>query len=271
MIPVRLEGVGFRYARSDVDVLTDVSLSLPGGGITCITGRLGAGASTLLLAVAGLAPRTTGGHRSGRITTLDVDPSTTDGARQIRGRAGVLLPTPWTQLSGMTYVVRDEVAFGPANLGWESGRIGTTVERSMELLDITRLADRDPATLSGGEMQRTVLAGLLAMEPDLLLLDEPDLELDPAAADRLYKLLAELALTTTIIVATTDQDRIAESADRVIVLDHGRVVGDGVPAEVLGQPITVSAGSSSSIGALFAGLGDRVPVTVDEAERWLAT
>src|SRR2546428_2275543 len=143
------------------------------GGVIGLGGNVGAGASTLLLVAADLAPRVVGGRLEG-------------GVRGEGGR-GIVLPTPWTQLSGMAFTVWDEVAFGPANLGWPRERIAGAVDRSLAALDIGTLAARDPATLSGGELQRVVVAGIVAMEPALLLLDEPTAELDPEGAGLVWR------------------------------------------------------------------------------------
>src|SRR5207245_5330518 len=98
------------------------------------------------------------------------------------------LPTPWTQLSGMAFTVWDEVAFGPANLGWPGREIARHVERALERLEIEALAERDPVTPSGGEVQRVMLAGILAMDPDVGLLHEPTAGLDPAGRPRPWRL-----------------------------------------------------------------------------------
>src|SRR3989441_12039751 len=93
----------------------------------------------------------------------------------------------------MAFTVWDEVAFGPANLGWPGREIARHVERALERLEIAALAERNPATLSGGEVQRVILAGILAMDPDVVLLDEPSTELDPAGARALWRLVRVLA------------------------------------------------------------------------------
>src|SRR5207245_6129318 len=123
-----------------------------------------------LLVAADLAPRVVGGKIEGRVNFR--------GRGKGEGGRGIVLPTPWTQLSGMAFTVWDEVAFGPANLGWPRERIAGAVDRSLAALDIGALAAREPATLSGGELQRVVIAGIVAMEPALVLLDEPTAELD---------------------------------------------------------------------------------------------
>jgi energy-coupling factor transporter ATP-binding protein EcfA2 len=269
---VALDGVRYRYPAADSDALRDVTLAFGAGDVTLVTGRLGAGCSTLLLVAAGLAPHVTGGARSGSVTTLGADPASDEGRRQVAGRIGFLLPTPWTQLSGMSYTVREEVAFGPANLGWPRDRIGRAVSGAMALVGIEHLADRDPRTLSGGELQRVMLAGITAMDPEVLLLDEPTLELDPEGARMVYRLLPALAREKTVVLATTDVDRAVEVATRVVLLDRGSVTADGAPDDVLGTDRAVALGCSTTVAeiARVAGHAAPFPLTVRAAVRRFA-
>ena len=264
---VRCEGVSFRYDGGGVDALRDVTVEFAPGGLHLVTGRLGAGCSTLLFAIAGLAPHVTGGARSGSVITLGQDPATEEGRRTLAGRVGLLLPTPWTQLSGMAHTVADEVAFGPANLGWERGRIREAVRAALQLVDLEHLAGRDPRSLSGGELQRVMFAGIAAMDPDVYLLDEPVMELEPEAASLMYRHLPELARRKTVIVATTDLDRAVSVADRIVLLEAGHVVADGDPERVLGTARAVEAGASTSVAriAYLAGAPHPLPLTPSAA------
>jgi energy-coupling factor transport system ATP-binding protein len=268
---IRFDAVSFRYPGADTPALRDVSLEFAPGSVTLVTGRLGAGASTLLLAAAGLAPHVTGGDREGTVTTLGVDPATPEGRRALAGRVGLLLPTPWTQLSGMAYTVWEEVAFGPANLGWPRERIADAVDKALDAVGAEQLAGRDPRTLSGGELQRVMYAGVLAMEPEVLLLDEPAIELDPSGARTLYASLSLVAERATVVLATTDLDRAVEHADRAVLLQEGAVVEDGAPDEVLGSRVAVERGVAPRIAALAgaAGAAEPYPITVQAAvTRW---
>lgn len=264
---VDLEDVTFHYSAATSPALHRVTAGFRPGQVTLVTGRLGSGCSTLLMAVAGLVPHTTGGERSGRVATLGHDPASPSGRAAIAGRVGLLLPTPWTQLSGMAYSIRDEVAFGPANLGWERSRIHRAVEESLTLLAIEHLAGRDPATLSGGELQRAMLAGVVAMNPELYLLDEPTQELDAASASEVYALLPQLAANATVILATSDVDRAVGIADRVVLMDRGSVVADGSPPDVLGGVPAITAGAATTVAMLshHAGCPSPYPATVDGA------
>ena len=264
---VHLEDVTFHYPTSHSPALNRVTAGFRRGQVTLVTGRLGAGCSTLLLTMAGLVPHTTGGERSGRVVTLGHDPATPSGRAAVAGRVGLLLPTPWTQLSGMAYSVRDEVAFGPANLGWERSRIHGAVEEALTLLEIEHLAGRDPSTLSGGELQRAMLAGVVAMKPELYLLDEPTQELDAASAGDVYGLLPQLAADAMVILATSDVDRAVGVADRVVLMDRGSVVADGFPHDVLGGVPAITAGAATTVAmlSLRAGCPPPYPATVEEA------
>jgi len=269
---IRFDGLGFRYPGSDHDALREVSASVGRETITLVTGRLGSGCSTLLLAAAGLAPHVTGGTRQGTVTTLGHDPASAEGRRALAGRLGFLLPTPWTQLSGMAFTVREEVGFGPANLGWPRERIDEAVQRALVRVRAQHLESRDPRTLSGGELHRVVLASVTATDPEVLLLDEPVLELDSAGARLVYDLLPAMASERTVVVASTDVDRAAEVAGRVLLLDRGSLVAQGSPTEVLGTASTVAMGASTTVASIArsAGMNAPFPLNVAAAVRCLA-
>lgn len=256
MAGLTLAGVSFWYPATEAPALRDVSLEVAPGDVVALVGRVGAGASTLLLVAGDLAPRVVGGRVTGRVSAA--------------GRAGLLLPTPWTQVSGMAFTVWDEVAFGPANLGWPIARIRPAVDAALAALDISALAARDPGTLSGGELQRAVFAGILAMDPDILLLDEPTAELDPAGAAAVWRLIGGLAAAgKTIVIATSDLDAIATGATRVVWLDRGAVRAAGAPAGVLGGDAVWSEdgpGGPAVAGVWRAAeLGTPYPLTVSDA------
>lgn len=258
MNALTLEGVTFRYPATRMPALADVTLSVARGEVVGVIGNTGAGASTLLLVAADLVPRVLGGELTGTVT------------RPEGNRSALLLPTPWTQVSGMAFTVRDEVAFGPANLGWPRERIAAAAQWALERVAAAPLASRDPATLSGGELQRVILAGILAMRPDLLLLDEPTAELDPAGALAVWQLVRELAAEgTTVLVATSDLDALPEAADRLVWLAGGRVRAVGPARSVLADAALWAAdgpGSTAVAGVWRrAGLAAPPPLTVPDA------
>ena len=257
MTRLALEGVTFQYPATDAPALVDVSLEVAGGEVVALVGSVGAGASTLLLVAGDLAPRVVGGRLEGRVT-FDGD-----------GPRGIVLPTPWTQLSGMAFTVWDEVAFGPANLGLPRDEIVRQVDDAIARLGLEQFVSRDPTTLSGGELQRVIVAGIVAMRPALLLLDEPTAELDPAGAGALWELVRALANEgTAILVATSDLDALPALADRVVWLHLGRVAASG-PAALLAGEAVIAANLGTTVATVWraGGLPAPYPLTVEHAAR----
>lgn len=248
---VRLVDAAFAYPAREAPALADLSLDIRRGEVTAVTGPVGAGASTLLLVAAGFAPRLTGG--------------TLTGIREVlAARPGIVFATPWTQLTGLCHTVADEVAFGPASHGRPPAAVRAAAGRAMDQLGVAHLAARDPVTLSGGELQSVVVASALALEPDLLVLDDPAAELDPAGADALYTLLGALAVAgVAVLVATQDLERAARIAQRAILLEAGRVVADGPAATTL-------TGTDAAVMARAAGCPAPLPLDVDALVERLA-
>ncbi|HYT03450.1 MAG TPA: ABC transporter ATP-binding protein [Gemmatimonadales bacterium] len=266
MTLLALEHVTFWYPATEAPALRDVSLAVAGGEVVALVGNVGAGASTLLLVAGDLAPRVVGGRLEGKVRFDGRGRTGKDGG----GRA-IVLPTPWTQLSGMAFTVWDEVAFGPANLGWPRAEITRHVDRALARLEIAALAGRDPGTLSGGELQRVIIAGVLAMDPALVLFDEPTAELDPAGARLVWRLARALAAEDkAVVVATSDLDALPTTADRVVWLEGGRVARSGAPA-LLADEAVCAAGLGTTVAELWRAAGLPAPYPATEAEavqRW---
>jgi energy-coupling factor transporter ATP-binding protein EcfA2 len=268
---IRLRNVSFTYPESAAPALRGIDFDALPGQVTLVTGCLGAGASTLIQVIAGLAPRHTSGQREGEVQVLGHDPMTAAGHDALAGRMATVLPSVDAQLSGMAFTVWDEVAFGPANLGWPRDRVGAAVDAALVEMGVEHLARRDPQSLSGGELQRVIVAGCLAMEPDVLLLDEPAHELDPSGAEGLYGCLPALAAGTAVVLATTDVERAASVADRAVVLHQGTMVASGVPNEALCTREAVLANAGLLLPTLFhaAGFPDSLPADLVQARRCL--
>lgn len=273
MTGLRFEDAGFTYPGASAPALAGCSFAADAGQVTWLSGALGAGTSTALLVAAGLAPRHTGGIRTGRVHALGLDPAEEGAAAALRGRVALVLSTPATQLSGIAETVEQEVAFAPANLAWPRDRIVDGVSRALRALAIGHLAGRDPSTLSGGEMQRVVLASMLVLAPELWLLDEPASALDSEGQRLLHQLLrAEAARGAAVVVASEEADGLAPIADRLVVFARGRAVLEGAPRDLLGgDGIWEAGGVCTSIGTLAraAGVGAPRPLTVEEGvTRW---
>jgi energy-coupling factor transporter ATP-binding protein EcfA2 len=210
---------------------------------------------------------------------LGDDPQTAAGRARLSGRVAYVSADPASQLSGIAETVLDEVAFAPANLGWPRERIHESANDAMHRLGVSHLSARSPASLSGGEQQRVVLASMLALAPGAWLLDEPGSALDALGRQTLAAILvAEARRGALVLVASEDADWVAAWADRLVVLRAGRIMRDGIPADLLADPALAETGAATTAAATFARAlaardpafaSDRYPVTVAEAVgRW---
>jgi energy-coupling factor transporter ATP-binding protein EcfA2 len=214
-----------------VAVLRGINFQVARGEFVALLGRVGAGKTTLCMALNGLVPHATGGVFRGEVAVVGLNTkehSVADMARFV----GLVFQDPESQLVQMR--VEDEVAFGPENLGVLPAEIERRMTWALQAVGLSSYRDRSPLLLSGGEMQRVAIASMLAMHPQVLVLDEPTASLDPAGKAAVFKVLAELRRehNITIFMATQELERIARFADRVLVLHEGQIALDGSPAEV---------------------------------------
>lgn len=230
---LRLEGVGYRHAGATRPSLLDVDLDLPDGVVVGVVGASEAGKTTLCLVASGLAPRTVGGHIRGRIT---LDGQDVDGwpMHRLSERVAIGFENPATQLSQVAGTIFEEVAFGPMNLGLAVDEVVERTWAALDALRIASLAERDPRRLSGGQQQLVAMAGLLALRPTHLVLDEPTAQLDPAGTRLVAEAIAGTAAAgASILIAEQKTDLLADVADRVVVLAAGRIVLQGSAPDVL--------------------------------------
>ncbi len=229
-----LVGVTYRYPGAGRPSLTDVSLSLGPGEVVGLVGPNEAGKSTTCLVAAGLAPRAVGGSLEGGVRVDDRNLAA-EPPGELASLVGIGFAAP--NLSGICSTVYEEVAFGPMNLGLPRTEVMARTERALALVAVTDLADRDPEHLSGGQRQLVALAGVLAMEPRHLVLDEPTAMLDPAGTKLVGDAVAALAAGgASILIAEQKTDVLATICTRVVALSQGRVAFEGGSASVLGDP-----------------------------------
>lgn len=217
----------------------DLAYAYPDGtlalrGVTCrfhhgeavgVVGANGAGKSTLLLHFNGLLLPQSGEVRIGDL------PVTASTRTQIHRTVGFVFQDADDQLFMPT--VEEDVAFGPLNMGLPADEVRARVQAALQTVGAAHLAARAPYRLSGGEKRAVAIAGVLAMSPDVLVLDEPSAGLDPAARRRLITLLR--SFTHTKVIATHDLDLVLDVCTRVLVLHEGRVQADGAPEEIFGD------------------------------------
>ena len=216
--------LGFSYGP-DAQALDGVSLEVPVRATTAIVGQTGSGKSTLLRLLCGLEAAD-----AGSLTVCGINAATKRGRRQIRRAVGYVMQHPERQLFAQT--VAEDVAFGPRNQGLSAAEVERRVAHALDLVGLTDRRDASPFELSGGQQRLAAIAGVLAMEPELLVLDEPTAGLDPRGRARLRALMADLAAHGVTLLQVTHSMEDAAQADHVVVLDQSHVLATGTPAEV---------------------------------------
>lgn len=226
----------FTYPSAPTPALKAISIDVPHGQVVGLVGPNGAGKSTLCLVLAGLAPTVVGGRLDG---LLRIDGESVSGRpiHEVAQRVGLVIQNPATQMSGLTRSVREEIAFGPMNLGLSRKEVLDRVASVVDLLDLGAIADQEPSRLSGGQTQLVVIGSILAMRPEHLILDEPTSQLDPSGVrlvERALRTLAEAG--TALLIAEHRADLLDSLADRVVGLVDGTVIADGPPrTELVGS------------------------------------
>lgn len=230
---IALENVSFTYQEGTPlasTALTDVSLTIEDGSYTALIGHTGSGKSTILQLLNGLLVPSQGSVRV--FDTLITSTSKNKDIRQIRKQVGLVFQFAENQIFEET--VLKDVAFGPQNFGVSEEDAEQIAREKLALVGIDEsLFDRSPFELSGGQMRRVAIAGILAMEPAILVLDEPTAGLDPLGRKELMNLFKKLHQSgMTIVLVTHLMDDVAEYANQVYVMEKGRLVKGGKPSDV---------------------------------------
>ena len=226
---IRFENVGFTYPKSERPALKNINMSVAKGEFVAVLGHNGSGKSTLAKLInCILVPS------GGKVFTDGLDTADEANTFEIRRRAGMIFQNPDNQL--VATVVEDDVAFAPENLGLPREEIRRRVDESLKAVGMYDHREHTPANLSGGQKQRVAIAGVLAMEPECLIMDEATSMLDPIGRREItaiaHRLNEERGMT---VVCVTHHMSDAVSADRVIVLKEGEIMLDGAPKEVFAQ------------------------------------
>lgn len=230
---IKAENLTFEYtdeeAGTSTKVLKGVSLEIKKGEFVAVLGHNGSGKSTFAKHLNSILLPT-----SGKVCVCGMDTADEDKLIEIRRRVGMVFQNPDNQM--VANIVEDDVAFAPENLGMPSAEIRRRVDNALAAVNMTAFAKHAPHMLSGGQKQRVAIAGVLAMEPEIIVLDEPTAMLDPSGRNEVIstvkRLNRELGMTAVLITHYMDE---AVRADRVIVMDDGRIQMDGTPKEVFPQ------------------------------------
>jgi energy-coupling factor transport system ATP-binding protein len=224
-IALDVDGLWFWYDEENAPALRGLDLVIPRGQFAALVGANGSGKTTLVKQFNGLLR-----PRRGRVRLASED-TTGRTVGELARQVGYLFQHPEQQIFGST--VRQELAFGPRNLGLARAEVEARVEAALARFGLAAVADRPPAILSYGLRRRVTLASLAAMDPPLLVLDEPTVGLDAPGLRETFNWLVELqAQGRTILLVTHDMALTAEYADRLIVLHEGQIIGDGAPADI---------------------------------------
>ena len=257
---ISFEDVSFTYTNESY-VLEDLSVEIPQGQFVCVLGANGSGKSTFSKLINALLLPDKGEVKVDGLITSDAQ-----NTFAIRSKAGSVFQNPDDQI--VASLVENDVAFGPENLGIPNPELRERVEAALAQVGLTGFEKRETNALSGGQKQRVAIAGILAMEPQILIFDEASAMLDPRGRRGLMRVCKELhAQGMTIIMITHYMEEAAE-ADRVLVLREGKIVLDGTPEEVLTQDaelrkLNLDIPFATQLSRLLQGKGIDIPTFVD--------
>jgi energy-coupling factor transport system ATP-binding protein len=271
--------LNFTYLRAPQPVLKDIHFEIEAGTVTAIVGQVGAGKSTLLKMLNGLIPSIIPGQVEGDIIVAGQDVRGKDPAFMAQF-INLVFDDPVLQIVQLT--AEEDVAFGPANLNLPREEVWKRVFRALERVDLKGFEKRNPRSMSGGEQQLLALAGILAMRPRIIGLDEPIAMLDPLGKARVLQAIRELKESqgATILIAEsgTDIEAICEFADHMILMDKGRILDHGKPGELFARrqivqesKLKVPQVTRVAWSLTPSSVSSEVPVTLEGGRRWLSS
>lgn len=233
----KLEDVSYKYPLEDREILKNINLDIKKGEFWAVIGKNGSGKTTLCNVLRRFVPDFYKGELKGRIT-LEGKELKDYSAKEIVQKVGFVFQNPFTQISGVKETVFEEIAFGLENLALDAEDIRKRVEETLKLLHIEELRNKNPYELSGGQGQKVALASIIAMDPEIMVIDEPTLQLDPKGTEEIFEIIDILKKEgKTIILVEHKLELIAEYAEKVMVLDEGEMILSGNTEDVLKNKI----------------------------------
>ena len=233
----KLENVSYKYPLEDREILKNINLDIKKGEFWAVIGKNGSGKTTLCNVLRRFVPDFYKGELKGRIT-LEGKELKDYSAKEIVQKVGFVFQNPFTQISGVKETVFEEIAFGLENLALDAEYIRKRVEETLKLLHIEELKDKNPYELSGGQGQKVALASIIAMDPEIMVIDEPTSQLDPKGTEEIFEIIDILKKEgKTIILVEHKLELIAEYAEKVMVLDEGEMILSGNTEDVLKNKI----------------------------------
>ena len=271
MAVIETKNLAYIYPGGAKPSIRDVSIKIEKGEFVLITGPSGCGKTTLCRCFNGLIPHFYQGELKGEITVAGLN-VVEHPTHELATHVGLVFQNPENQLFALS--VEKDVAFGLENLGVPREEMHKRVNWALKLTGIYDLRERAPHELSGGQQQRAAIASVLAMQPEVIVLDEPTSFLDPLGAKKIFEVIYELNRNTgiTIVLVEHRLDLTAKYADHIIVMDDGKIVLDGEPREILSSEearlIGVGIPKATRLYQILQKdeikLGDAVPLSSDE-------
>ena len=249
---IEVKDLKYRYPGTTQLALDGVSFTVEKGEFIGIAGENGAGKSSLSQALLGLIPQFYKGAYGGSVTVCGMDARSTPVSELCR-HVGLVFQNPFNQLSGAKDTVYDEVGYGLQNLGFPPEEIRTRVESVLRCFGIWEYRDRNPFDLSGGQLQRVAICSVLAMKPDVLILDEPTSQLDPEGSEEVFHTVDELTkMGITIIMIEQKIEKLAGYCDRVLLMHQGHVVDYDTPRKIFSREDLYDLGVNPPAYTCFA-------------------
>jgi energy-coupling factor transporter ATPase len=232
MTIIETKSIAYTYPGGTRQSISDVSIKIEKGEFVLVTGPSGCGKTTLCRCFNGLIPHFYQGEMKGEITVAELNVAEHP-IHELAKHVGLVFQNPENQLFALS--VEKDVAFGLENLGLPREEMRKRVDWALRLTDIYDLRERAPHELSGGQQQRVAIASVLAMQPEVIVLDEPTSFLDPLSAKKIFEVIHELnrSLGITVVLVEHRLDLTARYADHIIIMEEGKVVLDGDPHEIL--------------------------------------
>ena len=233
----KIENVSYKYPLEEKQTLKNINIEIKKGEFWAVIGKNGSGKTTFCNMLRRFVPDFYKGELTGKIMLEDKELKDYS-QKELVQKIGFVFQNPFTQISGIKDTVFEEIAYGLENLGLKKEEIIFKVEKILKLLEIEKLRDRNPYDLSGGQKQRVALASIIAMDPDILVIDEPTSQLDPKGTEDIFKIINLMANEgKTIILVEHKLELIAEYAENILVLDEGEIILSGKAEEVLNNKI----------------------------------
>jgi energy-coupling factor transporter ATPase len=232
MTVIETKNLTYTYPGATKPSINSVSIKVQKGEFVLITGPSGCGKTTLCRCFNGLIPHFYQGELKGEVTVAGMD-TTTHETHAMAKSVGLVFQNPENQLFALS--VEKDVAFGLENLGMPREEMRKRVDWALNLTGINDLRERSPHEVSGGQQQRVAIAAVLAMQPEIIVLDEPTSFLDPLSAEKIFEVIHELnkELGITVVLVEHRLDLTAKYANHIIIMDEGKVCFDGNPREIL--------------------------------------